>query len=194
MSARFSTLALSATAFALLGASPGSGCGQDRKPTSNDCVELDGRATECGVLEQGSLCRSIPTDIEQCVAECQLAADCEYLGELLCLDGLPPLPDPEQEIDERGRIALCIDECQFRCDDDIMLEAEFRCDAIVDCVDGTDEQGCDDSTFACANGEMIPLIWVCDGQADCCLDDPSCLGEDELDCADEPTILMCEGP
>ncbi len=78
---------------------------------------------------------------------------------------------------------------QFRCkSDNSCVSAAYRCDHEIDCLDASDEIGCESSDnqdgggfdplpdggcygskfFACANGtECIPSSHVCDGEFDC---------------------------
>jgi hypothetical protein len=65
---------------------------------------------------------------------------------------------------------------QFVCE--FELYPELVCSGTAECLDGSDEtEGCQSAfTFPCGSGEVVPLDWKCDGEADC--SDAS----DEVDC------------
>uniref|UniRef100_A0A4W3HU78 Low-density lipoprotein receptor-related protein 2 n=1 Tax=Callorhinchus milii TaxID=7868 RepID=A0A4W3HU78_CALMI len=62
---------------------------------------------------------------------------------------------------------------QFQCEDGRCIPLYWRCDAVSDCSDSSDEQGCPRQTcgsnhFQCeSDGECISETWVCDGEEDC---------------------------
>jgi hypothetical protein len=84
--------------------------------------------------------------------------------------------------DERGCGSCKPD--QFLCRNRIFCyRLEDRCDGYNQCIDKSDELGCDkwfcnadNGTFLCSNGRCVYEQWVCDGTNDC--DD----GSDEMNC------------
>lgn len=151
------------------------------------CASLDARALGCGMELPGSLCPPVPTDVDGCLAGCRVSASCELLGGSLCDQPFSPegptadaAPSPEE------RLAACLRNCAFVCDDDVAIVARWRCDGTAHCQDGSDEVACPTRRFFCEDGSRIPSSWVCDGQNDC----PS--AADERSCAEEVVPLLCE--
>jgi hypothetical protein len=74
----------------------------------------------------------------------------------------------------------------FVCDNGEEIDADWQCDGMRDCEDGSDEVGCDTASasdgsvptsyFQCGDGEIIPAALRCDGDTDC--ED----GSDEVGC------------
>ncbi|XP_077974467.1 prolow-density lipoprotein receptor-related protein 1-like isoform X1 [Styela clava] len=88
----------------------------------------------------------------------------------------------------------------------------FKCDGEADCINGTDEEGCDVKTpvcpefmFRCHDGACIPSNWKCDGHIDCpdsSDEGPECIGlhcppQRPIKCSMHPVCLppskTCDG-
>ncbi len=146
-------------------------CGVDGQTFGNECE------AECaGVMiqAQGECPPVCPTAVEYCTALCNeepvmAPADCV-------------LP----EVCECGN-GMC-DEEEFMCEASLVCIPElWRCDGDPDCLDESDEAGCDQvvcppGLFTCGNGQCQPARDRCDGFEDCAN------GRDEEDCPAEP---MC---
>ncbi|XP_059153813.1 low-density lipoprotein receptor-like [Physella acuta] len=62
---------------------------------------------------------------------------------------------------------------EFTCKNNIgCADKIWVCDAELDCLDGSDEDGCPTdcshaNMYKCANSKCIPRIYLCDGDNDC---------------------------
>ncbi|XP_070555857.1 very low-density lipoprotein receptor-like isoform X2 [Ptychodera flava] len=94
--------------------------------------------------------------------------------------------------------AACNSVTQYQCDSGRCIPLYWRCDTILNCDDGDDEQGCDTATclspyfpYRCPSGKCIAESWVCDlyFRIDC----PD--GADQKNCANidctEPYVWQC---
>lgn len=66
-------------------------------------------------------------------------------------------------------VTLECEEGEIRCGDNTCVQGAM-CDGIFDCVDSTDEYGCDacsSNQFHCTSGECIDEEYRCDGQRHC---------------------------
>lgn len=111
----------------------------------------------------------------------QAVANSELLTELFDCDIYPESHDPNVCIDPT-RYSKCLKN-EFKCRDATCIPQRWRCDNIIDCASGDDEENCkfcEQDEFKCMeNDKCIPADWRCDQFKDC----PG--GSDELDCIDD---------
>ncbi len=132
-----------------------------------------------GACDDQDACEAHKSKIESCnrrfqVDVCNTAEDRCYTAcyaKLSC--------DEFEDIDNGRRPAdfsQCVVPCakKFTCDNDDEIADWWRCDASRDCVDGSDERGCD--YFECKSGQLVRKTARCDGYPQC--NDES----DEVDC------------
>ncbi|GFX36004.1 low-density lipoprotein receptor-related protein 4 [Trichonephila clavipes] len=67
--------------------------------------------------------------------------------------------------------AVCRDR-EFRCDDGLCINVDWKCDGENDCDDMSDERDCQmpecsEEEFQCRAGRCIKRQWRCDGEFDC---------------------------
>ncbi|GIY34984.1 low-density lipoprotein receptor-related protein 4 [Caerostris darwini] len=67
--------------------------------------------------------------------------------------------------------AACRDR-EFRCDDGLCINVDWKCDGENDCDDMSDERDCQmpecsEEEFQCRAGRCIKSQWRCDGEFDC---------------------------
>ncbi len=144
------------------------------------CERLAGSVRTCGLLSDGDTgCGDVQTtQLSACFAECYEAAECLELELLFCRQTLG------------SGLGSCIANCQasaprFTCDDGSAILADWVCDTVYDCSDGSDESECaEGATFACGDGAIQPADYECDDVADCAD------GSDEIGCP-EPALLIC---
>ncbi|KAH9629926.1 hypothetical protein HF086_017441 [Spodoptera exigua] len=134
---------------------------------------------------------------------CDGHADCaDASDERACADVTTPPPQHDKNVE----VSAC-EEHEFQCNNTECIRKEFRCDAHVDCLDGSDEAQCGErgpssarpaaaSTAApaaacpapalrCDGGSRcVPLAQQCDGAADCAD------GADEADRCGEPMCAL----
>lgn len=125
---------------------------------------VEGRLRECGILSAGEVGPYTLSGIyapDDCYARCLAAASCEALEASVCRTELELL-------------LTCDAQCAFPCDDGILIGPERVCDGFAQCMDGTDEAGCD-YPLACDDGTRRPGA-RCDGSWNCAD------GSDERDC------------
>ncbi|CAB3232339.1 unnamed protein product [Arctia plantaginis] len=181
-------------------------CGRDDLSDEQDCA-----GTPCSGL-------TFACDNGACLPwefYCDGHADCaDASDERACRDAssaappLPSLPPRRDHARPQHDNGVC-EEHEFQCNNTECIRKEFRCDAHVDCLDGSDEVGCASDTIPrtsprtpapststaraeaacsvpalrCDNGtRCVPLQQLCDGVADCAD------GADEADRCGEP---MC---
>ncbi len=155
------------------GTTRGGGTGTDAA-----CSSAAAKLRSCNLLSEGAV--DCEGEITDCHADCFAAAACAELETTLCG------PD-----DVQTTVATCLDGCapQFTCTSGETIDANWQCDGMDDCADGSDEAGCPEpATFACQDGnETVPLSWQCDGYPDCSD------GSDEIGCPARPqeAQLVC---
>lgn len=139
---------------------------------------------ECDLLSEGKLNVSIGKE-DECVLRCFVDAKCSDVEKTVC--------DVEEE-PSRAYFS-CLEKCDadfvddsFECKDGSSPEEAYRCDAVEDCDDGSDEKNCPASAFyMCKDGDRIPKYYVCDGEEDCSD------GEDEKKCESHPGFRCKSG-
>lgn len=107
-----------------------------------------------------------------------MVANSELLTELFDCDIYPESHNPGV-CNDPTRFSKCLKN-EFKCRDATCIPKQWRCDNIIDCRDGDDEDNCkfcEQDEFKCTeNDKCIPADWRCDQYKDC----PS--GSDEHDC------------
>ncbi|XP_067041821.1 uncharacterized protein [Acropora muricata] len=85
-----------------------------------------------------------------------------------------PLPAISREVSEifiSGQSCVVQDESHFSCPSGECLRADFLCDSIKNCKDGTDEircgVSCSKDKFSCADGGCVSWTQTCNGQKNC---------------------------
>ncbi|MEM9072824.1 MAG: LDL receptor domain-containing protein [Myxococcota bacterium] len=133
---------------------------------------LAARLRSCDLIGEGPISEGLLPESgsqqQRCVNECILAFDCGALNATIC--------------GESERLRECADACEprFVCDGERAIPERNRCDGDADCVDGSDETGCED--FRCDDGSEIPAAFRCDFDRDCAD------GSDEQGC---PSGFLC---
>ncbi|XP_033360743.1 vitellogenin receptor isoform X1 [Bombus vosnesenskii] len=89
-------------------------------------------------------------------------------------DGIQDCPNGEDEssICDEHHWSRCKHEDQFQCKNGDCISKTKRCNSHYDCVDRSDEEGCDkkecdSNEFQCHEGACISKYLVCNGQSDC---------------------------
>lgn len=78
---------------------------------------------------------------------------------------------------------------EFQCVNGECTSLAHRCDSDVNCIDGSDEEGCTCLTteLPCSSGGCVPSTNLCDG-----IDDCRAGGEDERFCGECVTLICFE--
>lgn len=103
-------------------------------------------------------------------ADCYAATTCDDMdAQSACFDAyfgaVLDCPEPTPAINNQISIE-CLGESPFICGSGEQIPESFKCDFEPDCMDGSDEVGCD-NVFMCKDGTTIPLDFKCDGSPDC---------------------------
>lgn len=145
-------------------------------------TNLTDHLMECGFLTPGDrvdvALRDVylPTD---CYEDCFARAACVSIEATLCRTSF-------------DLAFACDQECAFRCGDDTIVGTERRCNAVNDCADGRDEEGCT-NLVRCTDGSMRTGV-RCNGSQDC-YDNSDELGCPGTTCNGSPlpAYLRCNG-
>ncbi len=123
-------------------------------------------------------------------ADCIAQAGCDDAATQACnsayFDVVIECPEPAEGLNNQISVE-CLGETPFMCGSGEQVPESYKCDFESDCMDGSDEVGCDNA-FMCMNGSVIMLDYKCDGFLDCCEGDPECRDmSDEDGCP----VFMC---
>ncbi len=123
--------------------------------SDDPCRDADRHIEDCGwVYTEGDPCA---TSESRCFVLC--------IGELSCEE----IDDFYSDRSTLYKTSLCLDTCYepFPCEDGSReIHRYWVCDMEKDCIDGSDERGCD--YFECEDGsETVPERDKCDGYEDC---------------------------
>jgi hypothetical protein len=127
------------------------------------CEEILSEFRSCNLLTEGKVsCDDFGAT--PCEISCIQDASCDELESWLCLSMVT------------SSMMDCLEACElaggtFACaDGSDVIAADYQCDGMEDCNDGSDEVGCQGvapATFTCDDGEQVPADWRCDGEVDC---------------------------
>jgi hypothetical protein len=134
-----------------------------------DLEEYYFKLESCGSLTSGTYIMPQGLDpFDECMLYCFSLEECDVINTAICGVEAAQYSQEFQDCSQR-----CLDEYAFNCKNGQEILPGSRCDAQVDCIDGSDEEGC--TEFICDDGEIIVPNTYCDGKPDC------------IDGSDEPT-------
>jgi hypothetical protein len=124
------------------------------------CARAETKLRGCGLLTgTGSFgsCEEPVGAGETCEANCLLAATCDELKGVFCMQMFS------------GGLGTCVTTCEtqnaFACGGGETVSSSSKCDGFDDCSNSADEAGC--PTFDCGAGELVPAVFKCDGSTQC---------------------------
>lgn len=132
------------------------GCGSP----APECHDHIREVQACGRTYDAEVC---DTKAGACSVRCSAEASCSDLDQA---SSAFRDDDPRSEVPAALSLcwSLCID--TFTCaDDGHAIDAQWKCDGDEDCVDGSDEKGCE--YFECTQGGLVSMDARCDAWPDC---------------------------
>ncbi|MBN3319272.1 LRP4 protein, partial [Atractosteus spatula] len=138
-------------------------------------------------------------------------------GEFHCRDGfgcvdISAVCDGKPQCDDSSDELNCVESqgClsgEWECVNKICIPQELQCNGVNDCIDNSDENGCEtcgETDVRCSSGRCISADKVCDGEAQCSdrRDEPATCGQTCADanggcshtCTDGPQGALCSCP
>lgn len=179
-----------------------SGLPADEDPTAPDAAiamdyeqQLYMRLQQCQMVSRQGEFSFVSTTYEQsdrCELQCLLTISCSALGAEFC-----SAPDSDETT---ACWAGCMGLATTACAQESQAQVAIRCDALDECLDGSDESNCPSSSyFYCNDGARIAAWDRCDGVPHCGdgADEASCqYGSNVFACSDGsyvPRQWECDG-
>ncbi|HET7539079.1 MAG TPA: hypothetical protein VFK05_04380 [Polyangiaceae bacterium] len=126
------------------------------------CETLRAKERCCEVLTEGiTACADFYDAAEPCEISCIERAKCSEISNYYCGVNTAALGTC---------YSSCIGRLPFDCGDGSKVPGWARCSGSVDCLDASDEAGCDasNSGYKCRNvDQFVPVEKLCDGTKDC---------------------------
>jgi hypothetical protein len=160
------------------------GTGGKAVTAGGTCEGFSSKLEACSLIDAPLDCSVVATGdaVLDCLFGCYETTDCEAATATYCFGA-------------ENSLASCMTVCRsFACNDGTLFPLEYRCDDLVDCAGGEDEQNC----RTCDDGTELPSSFICDGYRDCAgnEDEQACLVGPTYQCENGETIngsWRCDG-